>query len=482
MLPHSLEETVRVVSIAPHVRKTFELLPEPVRLDAHLPRERTPRAHVATQLVKLGLLGCGVRLGDVTVSGEGRATIVLSRGGKSISLADDVEPADVRALVPWILGGLFDARDTAHVLERLAFQSSALATLRTLTSAMLSAGDPDTALTLFLAGVTSGHGLGLHRAVLFARDADGTLRGTHAVGPDDEAEAHRVWEALEIEDVGLDRLVEDIARGAYDRRLETRARGIVLPESGEVSALLAGDGPARYTRPPESPALALLGGRGGFVLAPLRTRDGVVGVVYADNLFPGARISDDAFATLPLYVGQTMLVWENLALFARVDALSRVDPLTGLANRRELDVRFEAERSRAERRGSSLSLLVLDVDHFKRVNDERGHAEGDTLLRALGEILRGSSRPHDVAARYGGDELVLLLPDCGPEEAAAAAGRIGKLAKEKGISLSIGGASFPSGDAPQATDLFRSADSELYRAKRSGRGLAFVAGARVTYD
>jgi diguanylate cyclase (GGDEF)-like protein len=87
-----------------------------------------------------------------------------------------------------------------------------------------------------------------------------------------------------------------------------------------------------------------------------------------------------------------------------------------------------------------------------------------------------------VAARYGGDELVLLLPDCGPEEAAAAAGRIGKLAKEKGISLSIGGASFPSGDAPQATDLFRSADAELYRAKRSGRGLAFVAGARVTYD
>lgn len=172
---------------------------------------------------------------------------------------------------------------------------------------------------------------------------------------------------------------------------------------------------------------------------------------------------------------QTALVWENLSLLRHVAELAQTDGLTGLLNRREFDARFERERSRSARSSTPLSLLLFDVDRFKVVNDMRGHEVGDALLRSLGAILKRSTRGHDIVARWGGDELVALLPEVTAEQALTAAARIGKSAAEEGISLSIGGASWPS-DCPDAEALFRAADEQLYRAKTEGRGRALVGG------
>ncbi|MBI5479706.1 MAG: GGDEF domain-containing protein [Deltaproteobacteria bacterium] len=165
------------------------------------------------------------------------------------------------------------------------------------------------------------------------------------------------------------------------------------------------------------------------------------------------------------------MVWENLLLLKRVETLARVDSLTGVLNRREFEARFEAERSRALRSQGPCSLLVLDIDGFKQVNDRQGHAAGDDVLRRLGALLQQTVRSHDTLARFGGDEFVVLLPDTPGDHVAQAAVRIGALARHAGISVSIGGATWPT-DCADLTQLFAVADRNLYRAKNAGRGRA----------
>lgn len=489
-IPESLERAARVVSVAPHLRRMFGLLPQTVRIDGVLVGdvERLPLA--ARQIVKLGLLGCQMRLGELLLSNDaGPTSLLLSVGERSLALGPTELARDLRSLVPTLLAGLFDGSDTAHVLEKLAFQSSSLATLRSLTTHMLASSDLDKALYLLLAGLTSGYGLGLNRAALFVRDPEtGAFKGKKAIGPHDDAEAHRVWEAIELEDLTIESLIANYDQGHFDSRLEGRVTSLALSPSetpgDEVASVLAsetrlGEGIV-FAGPAKNEGLRSLGATRDFLLAKLVSREGVLGLVFADNLYSGEPIRPEVAEHVALFVDQAALVWENLSLLRRIADLAMIDGLTGLLNRRELDARFERERSRAERAKTELSLLVFDVDHFKRVNDERGHEEGDAILRTLGTILRGGTRVHDMVARYGGDELVAVLPDCGPEQAAAAAARIGRTAQDSGISLSIGVASWPSGCESPA-DLFRAADAELYRAKRDGRGRAYVAGTRVDY-
>lgn len=496
-LPDSLERASRIVSVAPHLRRTFALLPQTVRIDGALPSDGAHIPHSAKQLVKLGLLGCQMRLGalrSIEAGAHDTTSLVLSVGERSLVLDPTDLSRDLRSLVPVLLAGLFDASDTAHVLERLAFQSSSLTTLRSLTSHMLASTDLDKVFYLLLTGLTSGYGLGLNRAALFVRDpATDTFVGRMAIGPHDEAEAHRVWEAIEIDDLDIESLVDDYDRGHFDTRLGDRVASVVLAPTAhpndEVARALALPLAGRertgrdivFRGPATNPALVSLGANKDLVLAKLASRDGVLGLVFADNLYSDTPLHAELLEHIALFADQTALVWENLSLLRRVADLAMIDGLTGLLNRRELDARFERERSRAERANTELSLLVFDVDHFKRVNDERGHEEGDNVLRALGSILRKSTRAHDLVARYGGDELVAVLPDCGPEQASAAAARIGRNALGSGISLSIGVASWPSGCAT-AAELFRAADTELYRAKREGRGRAYVAGTPIDFS
>ncbi len=158
--------------------------------------------------------------------------------------------------------------------------------------------------------------------------------------------------------------------------------------------------------------------------------------------------------------------------------LARTDALTGLANRRRLFEELDREWSRAERGGRSLAFLLLDLDHFKRVNDTRGHLAGDRALQGVGEVLSATVRPQDLPARFGGEEFAVLLTDADPEAAERAAERILEALRkhehrdERGrifrISASAGLAFLESGDR-DPTDLLARADDALYRAKEEGR-------------
>jgi two-component system cell cycle response regulator len=158
--------------------------------------------------------------------------------------------------------------------------------------------------------------------------------------------------------------------------------------------------------------------------------------------------------------------------------LAITDPLTHLPNRRALVDRLTIEVDRARRYGTVVTLLMIDIDHFKSVNDNYGHLAGDDALRDLAVILQGAIRTVDVAARYGGEEFVVVLPETGPEGAVAFAERVRERVASHAfvaagaplrLTASIGVATFPGERVSSIEELFAEADAALYRAKAAGR-------------
>ena len=162
--------------------------------------------------------------------------------------------------------------------------------------------------------------------------------------------------------------------------------------------------------------------------------------------------------------------------------LSITDPLTLLYNRRYTTDMLGKELQRAERKGSHLSLVMIDIDYFKRVNDQYGHLIGDQLLVAIAGLSRIGLRSYDFAARYGGEEFVLILPETALDDALMIAERLrarvemhlftGPL-KEVKLTVSMGVATYPTDFIGSVEDLIREADEALYRAKKAGRNLVY---------
>ena len=158
--------------------------------------------------------------------------------------------------------------------------------------------------------------------------------------------------------------------------------------------------------------------------------------------------------------------------------LSNTDPLTGLFNRRYFMGALEKEFQRAQRKCGPLTLAILDIDHFKRVNDKYGHPQGDQVLMSLAAVVQGELRRYDIIARYGGEEFIILLPETSPEEGIALAERL-RAAVEKmalpdpmekiRVTVSLGISTYPADRITSVYDLIREADDALYRAKAGGR-------------
>ena len=183
-------------------------------------------------------------------------------------------------------------------------------------------------------------------------------------------------------------------------------------------------------------------------------------------------------------IDQAHMIEQTKADNARLEALAHTDPLTHLLNRRALTIRLVAELERVRRYNSPLTMLMLDLDLFKNVNDTYGHLVGDEVLRGIGMILQRSVRSVDMVARYGGEEFVVVLPETGETGAVAFAERIRQRAEQHNfeaarsaivkVTVSIGVSCFPSPHVDSAEDLFARADAALYRAKERGRNQVCV--------
>jgi len=210
---------------------------------------------------------------------------------------------------------------------------------------------------------------------------------------------------------------------------------------------------------------------------PLNSQGQVLGVL---SLCAPAVIAPDTRRLAVTAADQLALALANLQLQASLRTQSIRDPLTNLFNRRYLEASLPRELLRAERRKGGLSVLMFDLDHFKRYNDTQGHDAGDALLGAFGALLAQSSRGEDMPCRFGGEEFTLVLTDADHAKARERADAIRKATAELVVhyragtlppaTVSIGVASYPEhGATPEA--LLRMADQALYRAKQLGRNV-----------
>jgi diguanylate cyclase (GGDEF)-like protein len=287
--------------------------------------------------------------------------------------------------------------------------------------------------------------------------------------------------------LSADRLQLVGEHGLHDAGLPAPAA--VSPGTGVLGRVVStGDGVRGRigSGPPELAAVATEPGRGDVLAVPIRSMGNVIGVIALYDRLDGRPFDaadEDALRTL---AGQASIAVDNVHLHHEAQRLSTTDPLTGLWNFRYLSMSLAREIERSTRFDRPLAVLMLDLDHFKLVNDVHGHARGDSVLRELAHRVQEQIREVDTFARYGGEEFVVVLPETTVEGAAQLADRICQAVRREpflsdgepplDITVSVGGAAFPEQGSTPAT-LMRSADRALYVAKGEGRDRWHVPGA-----
>ncbi|HZX80297.1 MAG TPA: diguanylate cyclase [Lysobacter sp.] len=308
-----------------------------------------------------------------------------------------------------------------------------------------------------------------------------------------------VDEALEVAGNALAQLVPHGAGACYTMRasqnlLERHVlfgtdgaeyAGLMRPD--QCWALRRGDA---HAWDPQRPTAAcdhlrgMLADQACGVCVPLTSQGAVLGLLHVSNRL-GEPLGEFERAAVEAVGEHLGVVLHSLDLRDSLRMQSLRDPLTGLYNRRYLEESLPREVERCERRGRPLSVLMLDIDHFKRFNDEHGHAAGDALLARIGQVLATVTRGEDIACRYGGEEFTVVMPEADIEQATLRAEQILAaiadastlyLGRELGpVTASLGVARLRSGRDTPETVMAR-ADRALYAAKAQGRNRVLQAG------
>jgi diguanylate cyclase (GGDEF)-like protein len=259
-----------------------------------------------------------------------------------------------------------------------------------------------------------------------------------------------------------------------------RGQGVLgrVAATGEVARGLLGEGSLQPS--PDEPA------EGQILAARLTSGSVVVGVIALYLPQESEWFTDADADALVSLADQAAIAVENVMLHNQAQLASLTDPLTGLWNVRYLSMVLAQEIERASRFDRPLALLMLDLDHFKRVNDRYGHQRGDAVLMELAQRLRDQVREVDTVARYGGEEFVVVLPETGTAGALNVAERIGAAVRDRPfggaparplqLTVSTGAAVFPN-HGQTSEELIRAADAALYAAKEGGRDRSLAADA-----
>lgn len=339
---------------------------------------------------------------------------------------------------------------------------------------------------IILTGLTAHHGLSFNRALLFLIDNEKkTINGFMGIGPIDSEEANKIWRAIEDQKMDLYALTK-----AYQKIKEakdtpkfmeitrslkfplTEEAGLIYDALREIVPLhidVTKENSGKYQNDPLIKKLSLK----EFVIAPLWSKDNPLGVIVVDNCITAKNISEEDMKILTIFINQAAGAIENSKVFENTLIKAHTDALTNLWNYGYFQYRFDEELMKAVNQNYKLSLMMLDLDNFKKFNDTFGHPAGDTVLKIVAGILKDTSRKIDIVARYGGEEFTLILPYANKEETGIIAERIKKTIEEtkilnSNITISIGVASFDE-DGRKKEEIIKKADLALYRAKTEGK-------------
>src|SRR3954454_21478137 len=225
---------------------------------------------------------------------------------------------------------------------------------------------------------------------------------------------------------------------------------------------------------------ALLPGARNLLIIPMSADGRGIGALVAEHAMRhGSRIERRVVSMVEQFSAQAALALRSAWLLEQVQSMAATDGLTLIGNRRTFETTLEREVTRASRTGEQLSLVMLDIDHFKVLNDTHGHQTGDDVLRVVARAISRECRDIDTPTRYGGEDFAVLLPGCAEDEAVAMAERLRVAIATAGtpvpITTSAGVATFPL-HAGDAATLVRVADEALYGSKRNGRNRVTRAG------
>ncbi|MDT7538829.1 MAG: hypothetical protein QOI82_2414 [Actinomycetota bacterium] len=276
-----------------------------------------------------------------------------------------------------------------------------------------------------------------------------------------------------------DELVLEVARGVTDRGVPADlhlavGEGVTgrVAQTGDVVMGCLGDGPGDLRAGAGEPT------SGSVIAVPLKSSGTVIGVLDLFDRLDAELFDERDLATIRTFASQATVAIDNVLLHDEAQRLSITDGLTGLWNYRYFTMTIGKEIERSARFGRPLALLMLDIDLFKAVNDTYGHQRGDAVLVELAGRIRAQVRDVDTVARYGGEEVVVILPETDEAGAAQAAERICDAVRrrpfgepgqdEVDVTVSVGAAVFPA-HGGSSTTLLRRADEALYEAKDAGR-------------
>ncbi len=379
------------------------------------------------------------------------------------------------------LSGSKDQKLTKTQLEGLFEKAkNELVMLSEITNAMMQSLELDQVIYTILTALVSHEGLSFDRAFFFlVNEKDRFLEGKMAIGPYESEESDKFRRHTDNRKM----IPHDLA-DAYSRfkkgpksRLNNIVQNIVIPFRGNTHTI---DFTVLQGLPlslDEEPRVS--GGANLSVTVPLRTRDRTLGVILVDNVFSRNPVTEDNVRILNMFAGHAALAIENSRLYEKTVHLSQTDWLTGLWNTFYFNDMLNANIKIAGLDKNCLSLLMLDIDNFKKYNDSLGHQEGDRAIKRIADILGRHCRNDDLVCRYGGEEFSIIMSGIDKNDGMLIGERLRRevensfreddsVPENLKLTISLGLAVYPA-DGATKNDLIRKADLALYRAKQTGK-------------
>jgi len=374
--------------------------------------------------------------------------------------------------------------DIKKIKEELEKTRSQLYILYELNKAMRTTLRLEEIVYIILTGLTAHEGLSFNRAILFLVDDDAKkINGFMGIGPMYMQEATSIWRSIEQQKMDLydliktyHRIKEETVKPKFMEYVQSLSfdlnekSGFLYRTLWERGTLHIKDGKAAELKDdPLSIKLQLE----EFLIASLWIKDKPEGIIIVDNYVTKKPINEADIRIFNMFVEQAAGAIENSRAFEDTLIKAHTDTLTSLWNHGYFQYKLDEELLKAKSKNYPISILMIDLDDFKKFNDAYGHIQGDEALRKVSEQLKKNARDIDIICRYGGEEFSVILPFTAKEEALNVAEVIRKSLAENNIAgykftVSIGLSNYPQ-DGLEKDALIRKADMALYKAKREGK-------------